>query len=657
MGAFGYTVPAMRKAKTIVAVFLGLGLTLPASTLAATGDVTNYLGRIYAGDGEAAINAQFDRPRGFAVTRDGSVYIADSENNVVRRVKGSTQIVSKMAGNGNVGAKDGAAAGATFNQPADVAVWRGRVLIADSGNGRVRSWLDGVVRSVARGLKRPEGLKVYGNALYVADTGNHRILRMSPTTGRIFRRYPVASPGKFVKLGNALYAITNDGTAVTRINLSNRFGRIIKFGLTDAGGIAVVNGTIVFSDGANGIYNNLWQYAPATGTFTLLVDGRLETEWYNYISDLEFVNGKLYAAISRGSSVFTMDADGGNPVRIAGEHRYGDRDGASTALLLGRPKDLQLSADGGTLYILENHKVKAYDLAGKQLRLLAGHANDNYVEGTSGSEGRMSGPNQIVVSPTRVYFADRNNNRIRYVTVATGTTGYLTGAGAKNSDGKTRNGYTEGGPCPNEFEKGVAGCAYFNRPNGIEISKDGTTLYVADTQNHRIRAVNVATGRTSLLAGGGKATLKNGIGGRALFHTPWTLELSADGKTLYVADRGNHAIRAIDLATRAVTTVTGTGRSGFRNGAFTQARFSFPEYVAVGPDANTLLVSEAGTNRIRKLQLNTQEVTTLAGSGRRGSTNGTAGRATFNQPKGMVVLGSKLLVADQLNDLIRAVQL
>lgn len=649
----------MRTMRTIVTITALAMLVAPSFVYASTGNVSTSLGRFYVGDGELAITAQLDRPRGIAVTRDGSIYVADSENNVVRKIRGADRRTTTLAGTGAIGGRNGAAVTARFDQPADVAVAGGRVYIADSGNGSVRLMEGGVVRSLLGGLKGPEGIKVVGSALYVADTGHNRILRVNPTSGRITRRYPIASPTKFVKLGNTLYVITNDGTAVTALNLTTRYGRIVKFGLSDAGGITVVNGGVVFSDGANGIYNNLWRYDPATGATTLLVDQRLETEWYNFISDLEFVNGTLYAGLSRGSSIFTMNPDGSNPVRIAGEHRYGDRDGSPAQLLLGRPKDLAQSPDGGTLFLLENHKVKAYDLATKQLRLLAGHANDNYVEGTSGSEGRMSGTNQIAVSldGSRVYFADRNNNRIRFITVADQTTHYLTGAGAKNADGSVRNGYREGKPCADTFGAGVAGCAYFNRPNGIAVSADGTRLYIADTGNHRIRTVNIATGATTLLAGGGKAGLKDAVGGRALFHTPWGITLSSDGKTLYVADRGNHAIRAVDLSTRAVTTLTGNGRSGYRNGAFAQSRLSFPEYVARGPDTQTLFVSEAGTNRIRKLQLNTAQVSRFAGNGKRGSNNGRAGTASFNHPQGMVTVGSNLLVADQLNDLIRAIAL
>jgi DNA-binding beta-propeller fold protein YncE len=649
----------MRRTNTLFIVFVAVALVAPTLGLAATGDVSTYLGRISAGDGGPAISAQLDRPRGIAVLKDGTIFVADSENQVVRKIRGADSVASTYAGFGGIGIRDGVTRSATFFEPADVAVMGKRVYVADSGNGRVRYIADGSVYTIRTDLNHPEGIKVTGTSLYVADTGNDRIVVMNPNTGRILRSYSFVKPTKFIKVGPTIYAVTHGGTTITALNLVTSARRVVKTGLHDAGGIADVNGNVVFSDGANGIYNTLFKYTPSTRVITRIANRRLETEWYNFISDLEFVNGTLYASMSRGSSIFTMNPDGSSPVRIAGEHRYGDRDGTAGELLFGRPKDVALSPDGGTMYVLENNKIKAFDLATRTLRLLAGHANDNYVEGTSGIAGRMSGTNQIVVSPDgeRVYFADRNNNRIRFVTVATGTTGYLTGAGGKNGDALTRNGYREGSSCPDQFALGVAGCAYFNRPNGIAISPDGSTLYVADTQNNRIRTVNVATGATTLLAGSGAQGLTDGIRTGAKFRTPWAIELSADGTTLYVADRDNHAIRAVTVATGRVTTLTGNGLAGYRNGAFADARLNLPEYVALGPDANTLFVSEAGTNRIRKLRLNTRQVSLFAGSGRKGSTNGAATLARFYGPKGMTVLGSKLLVTDQLNDLIRGVQL
>jgi sugar lactone lactonase YvrE len=656
----------MRKVKLIVAVALGLGLSLPVSVSAARGNVSTYTGRIYAGDGQTALSAQLDRPEGIWATpqRDGRIFVADTLNNVIRLIRPPDALgdraVSTLAGTGDIGRRDGPATSATFGGPTDVTLVGATLYILDSGNGRLRaySFATRTVRTVLTGLKTPQGI-LYDSrtgVLYVSDTGNNRVLKVS-RAGRILRRYRIASPTKLTKVGSQLYLVNNGRTTVTALALASGRGRIVVGGLVDASGIDQAGGTVYFSAGSNGIYNEYWRYNPATRSAVQL-QNRLETEWYNYLSDLQIRDTVAYAAFSRGSSIFTMDLNGENPVRLAGEHRYGDRDGGPTEALLGRPKYLLKSPDGGTLFILENHKIKALDVATQQLRLLAGHANDNYVEDTGGTEGRLSGGNQMALSPDgkTIYVADRNNNRIRTLDIATATFHYLTGAGAKNADARTRNGYQNGRPCPNEFNPKVSGCAYFSRPNGIAVSPDGATVYVADTDNHRIRKVDVATGKVTLLAGGGARGLKDGVGGRAWFKSPWTLQLSGNGKTLYVVDIGNHAIRAVDIATRSVTTIVGNGQPGYRNGSLSQARLSFPEYLALGPGADTLYVSEAGTNRIRVLILGST-IDRLSGNGRRGSRNGGPSLSTFNGPKGMLVLGDKLLVADQLNDLIRAIQL
>jgi sugar lactone lactonase YvrE len=203
---------------------------------------------------------------------------------------------------------------------------------------------------------------------------------------------------------------------------------------------------------------------------------------------------------------------------------------------------------------------------------------------------------------------------------------------------------------------GVAGCAYFTRPTGIAISPNGKTLYVTDSVNNRIRSVEVATGKTAFIAGSTQG-YKNGVGSATRFNLPNNIVVSANGKTLYVADLQNHVIQIIDIRTKRVSTLAGVGKGKHLNGSFNKAYISFPDTLAWGPNSSTLYLSEVGSQQIRVLNLKTKVMTTLAGSGTRGTQNGTAVKSAFNNPRGMIMIAANtLLVADSNNDLIRAIK-
>ena len=90
---------------------------------------------------------------------------------------------------------------------------------------------------------------------------------------------------------------------------------------------------------------------------------------------------------------------------------------------------------------------------------------------------------------------------------------------------------------------GVGGAAQFCGPRGLAISPDGSALFVADNDNHKIRRVEVATGAVTTLAGSGAMGSADGVGGAAEFRCPWGVTVSPDGSALFVADSDNHKIR------------------------------------------------------------------------------------------------------------------
>jgi DNA-binding beta-propeller fold protein YncE len=640
------------------AAFVGIAAVVFASPVEAKkGDVSTWLGTLKTGDGSNANNAYLDNPEGFAVDPSGTIYIADTLNNSIRKLT-TGGVISTVAGSGQYGLKNGTATSAEFKSPSDVEYASdGALYVTDTGNGVIRVVRNGSVTSWVTMLKSPTGTYLDGTTLYISDTGRNRILKATYPSGRTTVVANITKPGKLTMLDGYLYAAHADSTTLSKIDPTTGLVSNAVTGVTDLDGLTAYQHKIYYITSDRGMYNEVWTYDPATGTTAMLVHV-VEDEWYNHASDIQFYGDSMYLLFSSGSSVYKLNADATNPVKIAGAHRYGDKDGKQGSVALGRPKAMVYSKDKKKIYILENHRFKVFDIATKTLSFVAGSPMDNWRDAT-GSNARVSGPTQMVLSKdgTKIYFADRNNNRIRALVIAEARLETLTGAGSINQFSNERNGYAEGAACTTEFTQSGSGCAYFERPMGIALSKSGNLLYIADTGNNRIRAVNVATGATTLIAGSSAAGLKDGVGAAAKFNSPISLTLSSDGMRLYVVDQKNHAIREIALATRRVKTLVGTGKGGYREGSFSVARLNLPDSLALGPN-NTLYLSEVGTQRIRIIDLKKKTVSLLAGSGQRGARNGTAKVASFYNPRGMLVFNSNyLLVADQMNDLIRAVKL
>lgn len=657
----------MRNNILVLSILIGIA-SIATTVNAAT--VSTYFGQIYSGDGGSALEGYLDMPNGIVARSDGSFVITDTINNVIRRIKRDGTFAT-FSGSGDFGATNGAASKATWSQPEGITEHQGIFFIADTGSNSIRKIANGRVTTLPiPSLKRPTAIVTDGRTLYVSDTGNDRVVSVPVGGGKVSTVASVAEPLKLVLSGSTLYVVESGNGRILALKVKKKTKRIVADGFTEPRSLVLVDGKLIVSAGPSGIDNELWRVDPTTGE-TELLERRRETEWLNTTSDIAVatVNGsrRLVLLQSGGSSVFTTALDGSDLQQIAGRHRFGDETGNRRTGLMGRPSAIVVSRDAATIYVVygQGNKIGAYDVGTGMFAPLAGHLMDNYREGT-GSEARFSGIGSIALSNNgaTLYIADKNNHRIRLLDTATGESSYVTGAGMTNLispdsttgliDPNSRNGYQEGGPCPDELSAGAAGCAYFDRPSGIALTSDGATLYVADTVNNRIRSVATTTGETAFVAGSGEKGFSDGIGTVASFRTPTSIALSADDRTLYVVDKKNHAIRAVDLATKNVTTLAGTGKAGYREGLFAKARLSLPEYVALGSDG-ALYLSEAGSLRVRKLDLSTGRTSLVAGTGNRGFKNGAAELSRWNGPKGLAFLGNRLLVTDFFNDLVRSV--
>ena len=182
--------------------------------------------------------------------------------------------------------------------------------------------------------------------------------------------------------------------------------------------------------------------------------------------------------------------------------------------------------------------------------------------------------------------------------------------------------------------------ATFNSPTGVAVDTSGK-VYVADAANDAIRRIDLY-GNVTTFAGGNRG-FSDGQGTNARFFHPTGVALDISGN-LYVADAANGAIRKIDSYGN-VTTVAGNGTGGFSNGRGTNATFAGPAGVAVDTSGN-VFVTDYFNNAIRKIDTN-GNVTTVAGNGNFGLTNGNGTNATFYRPVGVAVdLSGSLYVSD-----------
>ncbi|MGI0490418.1 thioredoxin-like domain-containing protein [Alkalinema pantanalense CENA528] len=195
-------------------------------------------------------------------------------------------------------------------------------------------------------------------------------------------------------------------------------------------------------------------------------------------------------------------------------------------------------------------------------------------------------------------------------------------------------------------------------PGKVLADRASDRLFIADSGHHRI-VVTDFLGQTSQSIGQGQAGFQDGDGDRAQFANPQGLALDPSGKALYVADTGNHAVRKIDLNTYQITTIAGTGVQSpwlYPHGGLAQAVALNSPWDLLWHD-RVLWVAMAGSHQIWCLDLTTGHLQTWAGTGAEGCFDGVVERAAFAQPSGLATDGRSLFVADCESSTVRAITL
>ncbi len=336
---------------------------------------------------------------------------------------------------------------------------------------------------------------------------------------------------------------------------------------------------------------------------------------------------------------------------LAGTGTQTTVDGPAAGATFNLPVGVAVTSDGA---------VYTADIGGNVIRkidnglvsTLAGNGLNQSVNGI-GKAASVKGPYGIAVNPVDGAFivTEYGGNRIRRIT-REGQSTIVAGTG------------TAGGT------DGLGTSATFNSPGGVAVDNNGI-IYVTEISGHRIRKIVLGPGAdprvptsysTGTVAGSGSVGFADGIGTAASFSAPAGICFGGDG-FLYVADSNNHKIRRVSPAGETVT-IAGTGAAGAADGNGDVATFNNPHGIAWKDGA--LIVAVQGGNRIRQLSLrangggnpsspNSWLVSSIAGTGSAGSANGAGDTASFNQPQLLTVDQSGNVYVACLDNRIRTV--
>ncbi|MCZ6750920.1 MAG: hypothetical protein O7E51_03730 [Acidobacteria bacterium] len=433
------------------------------------------------GDGGPATSASLNSPSGVAVDAAGNLYIADSDNDRVRKVS-PDGIITTVAGNGNsaFSGDGGPATSASLSSPAGVAVdAAGNLYIADFANDRARKVsLDGIISTVAgnglfkfagdggpatsASLHNPSSVAAdtAGN-VYIADEFNQRIRKIS--SGGIITT--VAGTGERVFSG--------DGGQATSVSVASPKGVAVDaagnfyIADTDNGRIRKVtpDGILTTVAGGGEIFPGNGDGGPATSA-------RLDSA----VGVAVDTAGNLYIA-ERGSGRIRKVSFEGIITTVAGNGTFGfsGDGGPATSAQLDFPVDVAVDT-AGNLYIadLGNHRIRKVSPGGI-ITTVAGNGVDDFSgDGGPATSASLNEPSGVAVDAAgNLFINDRSNERIRKVN-SSGIITTVAGGGGDSGDG------------------GPATSANFGFPLDVAVDAAGN-LYIADAGSDRIRKV-LATG-------------------------------------------------------------------------------------------------------------------------------------------------------------------
>ena len=570
----------------------------------------------YGGDGGPATSAGLNFPSGLFVDSSGNIFIADTDNSVIREVLADSGNIQTVAGNGSAGyAGDGGlATSAELDEPEGVFVdASGNIFIADTFNSVIREVTAGTIQTVvgvyyawdftcnysgdggpatAAQLCLPTGVFLDASEdIFIADTNNARI------------REVVAGTINFVA-GDGTIGFSGDGGPATSAELNY------------PGGIFVDSSANIFiADTLNAVIREVTagiiQTLVGNNTLAYSGDGGLALNAELNAPGRTFVDaaGDIYISDTNNSAIREVVASSGNIQTVAGNGvaGYAGDGGLGTSANLNFPYGAVVDG-AGNIFIAdtENSVIREVVAATGDIQTVAGTGTPGYSgDGGAAISAELSGPYAVAVDATgNIFIADTENSAVRVVNPGTQA---VTIAGVVIQPGTIATVAGNGSPCPDP----TAGCgdnllatqAQLNFPGGVSLDASDD-IFVADTFNNAIREINASTGIIQTVAG----TLgtrgysgDNGAPTSALLNTPYGVFVDSLGN-IFVADSENSAIREVVAVTDIIQTVAGNGTAGFTGdgGAATSAELNFPIEVT-GDAAGNLYIADTENSRIREL--------------------------------------------------------
>jgi sugar lactone lactonase YvrE len=597
----------------------------------------------YTGDGGPATSAALGAfgPQGIYVDGSGNIFIADTENSVVREVVASTGNIQTVAGV-NYDASEGSAC-------------------QSGGDG-------GPATSAYLCLPFAVFVDASGD-IFIADWGNSTIREVVASTGKI---QTVAGS---TTLGPGY---SGDGKLATSAQLDQPEGVFVD-----------TSGNIFIADTFNSVIREV---TIATGFIQTVVGTQYPWDFVcNYSGD----NGPpLSAQLCLPSNVFvdpTEDifvADTGNSaireVAVAtGEIQtvagtpptpgFSGNGGLATSAALNSPNDMVVDSTGN-IFIADSENFVVRKVTAGDIQAFAGnntlaYSGDGYVP----TDAELNDPGSVFVDASgNVYIVDTSNSAIRVYNPGASS---VTIAGTVVPPGDIETVAGNGTACTATTlagcgDGGLATSAELNFPGGVFVDAQGD-LFIADTANSAIREVVAATGIIQTVAGNGTAcsaaTLAGcGDGGPATsaeLSNPYGVFVDVAGN-IFIADTDDNAIREVAVSSGIITTVAGNGTDCTPStstcgdgGAATSAQLSFPSGVFVDLSED-IFIADTSDNRIREVTNSNGIINTVAGTGAEGfSGDGAAATsAELDSPFGVWVdTSGDIFIADSDNAAIREV--
>ena len=609
-------------------------------------------------DDGAASAARFSLPRGVAMASDGTLYIADSYNNTIRKM--SNGQVSTLAGSpGPTGYGDGQGAAARFNSPDAVAVDAAQnVYVADSFNYVIRKISPGGAVTTLAGAAGTSGdADGQGNAARF----QRPVGMVSDPAGTL---YVVDQPTGSYDTANTLRKVTPDGTVTTiKTNDAGFAVRGSGIAMDGSGNLLLIGVVGVDTTESRPVAGSpaavvpvptpkLLKLSPA-GIVTALGDVPSEASYAGVAVDR---SGNVYFSDRQYHRVYTYSAATGRIGVFAGspgEKTFnshgisfilspGSADGVGVAAQFNVPEGLAVDA-GGNLYIA--------DFGNFTIRKASPQAEVTTIAGAARRQGNTDGIGSAATLGTpmngsttdgagNVYITDSSANTVRKITPGGLVTTIAGQAGQRGS------------------ADGMGTAARFSGPEGIVADAAGN-LFVADSGNRLIRKIAV-NGEVTTIAGTvgtvGTFDLVDGVGSKASFILPAAITRDSAGN-LFVTD--GPTIRKISPA-GAVSTIAGRQQrdgddSNDRDGVGAQATFSKPNGITID-SAGNLYVVDVYNYTVRKISP-AGEVVTIAGKQHEdGLVDGPGLTARFVYPTGITIDASgNLFISDSGNTAIRKI--